>query len=138
MHTITRTGLTAILRELQRRLGDEVEPHLIFHVRDPRWIGTDVFPCDHGGLPALEPGTDGGCRISCADGPDGPHLEVHGDRVEVHLDRIDARRAPLAHLADATHVKQGLGWGTVIGRRRSSRCRGSWRWARVSVESLEP
>ncbi len=86
---------------------------------DRRWLGSDVEPCDDGGLPAIDPGPDGSCRISSEDGEDGLHLHRRGDLIEVHLDRVDGRRFPAVHLLEATAfvglTLLGLGIGAAAG-----------------------
>ncbi len=109
-----RANLTDILRSLQR-LHPGVEPHLVIARSDPRLRGSDLFPCDDAGVPSLKPGTVGTCRISSPDGADGLHPAIHDRVVVVHLDPVDARRHPVAHANDATHVATGALVGGVLG-----------------------
>lgn len=111
---LSRAYLTAVLRQLQQ-LHPGVEPHLVIARSDPRLRRTDLFPCDDAGLPSLYPGTIGTCRISSPDGTDGLHPALHDGVLVVHLDPVDARRRPIAHANDATHVTTGAVLGGVLG-----------------------
>lgn len=103
------------LRWLQRQLGEQIEPHLVVASTDPRWRGTDLVPCDAGGLPSLDPGTEACCRISTGDGADGLHIAFDNGVVAIHLDRVDARRDPIGHGFDATRLAAGAAVGAGIG-----------------------
>lgn len=112
---LTKANVTRVLRQLQQRDGDGVEPHLVIARRDWRWRTSDLVPCDAGGLPSLQPGTDHCCRVSTPDGRDGLHLAFDRDVVAIHLDRVDARRDPVGHGVDATGMVAGVGIGLLAG-----------------------
>lgn len=113
--TFTRDALIQALRTLQSQQVQTIEPHLAIAKVDPRWFGSDIFPCDGGGLPSIDPGPDGSCRISAPDGNDGLHLHARGALYEIHLDRYDARRYPIEHVTDGTVIGAGALLGVVIG-----------------------
>ncbi len=115
MDCFTTESLVRVLRTLQARESEGKEPHLLLARNDPRWLGSDVFPCDDGGLPAIDPGPDGNCRISATDGDDALHVKARDGFFEIHLDRLDARRKPVEHVADATLLGAGAVLGAVIG-----------------------